>query len=206
MKPPRFFRAARACAAAATLAFLPILLGGCAGYHIGAQRPGFMKGIQTLAVPTFKNDTLIPRIEVLVADTVIKQFQQDGTYQIASTEKADAVMEGAISEVRRRPARSVRSNVLATREFTMVLVLHYTIKKRGSDTIIREGTVDGTTSFFVSGGLERGRAPGHPDRHRGRRRAPREPDQRGLVRKACSPSSPRPSGTSATSRCARWKR
>ena len=33
-----------------------------------------------LQYPTFKNRTLVPRIEVLVTDTVIKQLQQDGTY------------------------------------------------------------------------------------------------------------------------------
>lgn len=140
-------------AAVAALASLPLGLSGCAGYHIGATQPAFMKGIATLAVPTFKNDTLIPRIEVLVADTVIRQIQQDGTYRIAPAEKADAIMEGTISEVRRRPQRSVRSNVLATREFSMDIVLHYTIKMRDSGRIVRDGNIDGRTSFFVSGDL-----------------------------------------------------
>lgn len=153
MTPTRFFSFIRAAVMLVALVALPVFFSGCAGYHIGAQQPGFMKGIHTLAVPSFKNDTLIPRIEVLVADTVIRQLQQDGTYRILPSDKADAILEGTISEVRRRPARSVRSDVLATREFNMVLVLHYKITKRDTNTVVREGNVDGTTSFFVSGDL-----------------------------------------------------
>jgi len=147
MRPLQFFPVALAV-------FLPVIFGGCAGYHIGATQPNFMKDIHTLAVPAFKNDTLIPRIEVLVADTVIRQIQQDGTYRILPSDKADAIMECTVSEVRRRPARSVRSDVLATREFSMDLIIHYKISKRdGGTSAAREGNVDGRTSFFVSGDL-----------------------------------------------------
>jgi hypothetical protein len=45
-------------------------------------------------VPTFNNRTLVPHIEVLVTDTVIKQFQQDGTFMITSDDKADATLTG----------------------------------------------------------------------------------------------------------------
>ncbi len=47
----------------------------------------------------------MPRIEVLVTDTVIKQFQQDGTYRIANSDKADATLKGEISRISRSPAR-----------------------------------------------------------------------------------------------------
>ena len=45
-----------------------------------------MIGIKTIAVPTIRNETLIPRAEVLVSDTIIRQIQEDGTYQIASSD------------------------------------------------------------------------------------------------------------------------
>ena len=62
-------------------------LGGCLGYHIGPVKPNYLSDVHTIAVPTFKNNTLIPRIEALVTGTVIKQFQQDGTFTIAREAK-----------------------------------------------------------------------------------------------------------------------
>ena len=71
---------------------------GCAGYHIGSVKPYYLRDIHTIAVPTFKNNTLVPRIEVLITDTVIKQFQQDGTYRIVGDDEADAILKAEIVE------------------------------------------------------------------------------------------------------------
>ncbi len=138
--------------------FLPalaaLLFAGCAGYHIGPVQPKFMEGVKTIAVPTFKNNTLEPRIEVLVAGTVIRQIQQDGTYQVTSSGNADAVLEGTIIELRRRSARSVRGNVIATREFTLTLELEYKVTRRSDKKQLATGRIQGATSFFVSGDLQ----------------------------------------------------
>jgi len=97
-------------------ALLSLLLTGCAGYRIGPVQPSFMEGIRSIAVPNFTNENILePRLEVLLANAVIKQLQQDGTYKVESSEKADAVLEGQITQVTRRAARSLRGNVLATR-------------------------------------------------------------------------------------------
>jgi hypothetical protein len=99
------------------------VLGGCLGYHIGPVKPYYLRNVRTIAVPTFQNRTLVPRIEVLVTDTVIKQLQQDGTFQITNGDKADATLTGQISRITRAPARSVRGNILATTEFSLWLVV-----------------------------------------------------------------------------------
>ncbi len=102
-------------------------------------------------MPTFKNRTLLPRIEVLVTDTVIKQFQQDGTFQITSDDKADATLSGEISRITRSPARSVRGNVLATTEFNLALSIKYSLTTRDGKQLAGPGEAVGTTSFFVTG-------------------------------------------------------
>ena len=101
-------------------------------------------------MPTFKNRTLVPRIEVLVTDTVIKQLQQDGTYQIANGDKADATLTGEISRITRAPARSVRGNVLTTTEFNLWLVVKYSLTGRDGKQLVPPRDAIGTTSFFVS--------------------------------------------------------
>ena len=142
----------RAASAAGLAATLSLLFQGCAGYHVGPIQPKYMAGIHKIAVPTFHNATLIPRIEVLVSDTIIRQIQQDGTYQVAtSNNDADAVLEGEILEVRRRPSRSVIGDVQATQEFSMTLSLHYKITRKATGEVVDERTTNGTTTFFVSG-------------------------------------------------------
>jgi len=125
-------------------------ISGCLGYHVGPVKPYYLRDIHSIAVPTFKNRTLVPRVEVLVTDTLIKQFQQDGTFQITSDDKADATLSGEISRVNRLPARSVRGNVLATTEFNLALTVRYTVSARDGKPLVGPGEVTGTTSFFVS--------------------------------------------------------
>ena len=127
-----------------------LFLTGCLGYHIGPVKPYYLRDVHTLAVPTFRNKTLVPHIEVLVTDTVIKQLQQDGTFQIANGENADAILKAEISRIYRIPARSVRGNVLATVEFNLALTVKYTIVARDGTVLTSSGEVVGHTSFFVS--------------------------------------------------------
>ena len=125
-------------------------LGGCLGYHVGPAKPYYLRDVHTIAVPTFKNRTLVPRIEVLVTDTVIKQLQQDGTFQITNGDKADATLSGEISRIARAPARSVRGNVLATTEFSLALVVKYSLTGRDGQALVPATDAIGTTTFFVS--------------------------------------------------------
>lgn len=126
-----------------------LLLSGCAGYHLGPATPAYLRQIHSIAVPTFRNATLLPRIEALVTTTVIKQFQQDGTFRIANEDNADATLKGEIIAVGRSPARSLRGNVLATTEFFLSLRVRYTLVGRDGKTMTGPSEAAGLTSFFV---------------------------------------------------------
>lgn len=130
-------------------AFLLSSLGGCAGYHIGPVQPYHLRAVHKIAVPTFKNQTLMPRIAVLVTDSVIKQLQQDGTYRIVGDDQADAILKGEIRRLTRAPARSVRGNVLATTEFNFGMRVRYSLVDRSGHVLAPPGDIVGTTSFFV---------------------------------------------------------
>ena len=107
--------------------------------------------MQTIAVPSFKNDTLEPRVEVLMANAVIKQIQQDGTYRVVREKDADAILECTLDEIQRRPSRGVRGNLLQTREYILVLRVTYRVMQRSTGVELDSRTVTGQTSFFVSG-------------------------------------------------------
>jgi hypothetical protein len=128
---------------------LLLSLGGCAGYHLGPIQPYYLRSVHKLAVPTFDNKTLVPRISVLITDTVIKQLQQDGTYQIVGDDEADATLHGEITHITRAPLRSVLGNVLATLEFNLSLRVRYSVIDKSGKTLSPPSDVIGTTSFFV---------------------------------------------------------
>ncbi len=129
------------------------LLAGC-GYKLGEIRPTPMRSVRTLAVPTFKNNTYEPRVEVLLADTVIKQLQQDGTYTIVSDNTADAILYCTLNKVTRRSLRSVQNNVLATSEFGLTLEVAYQVVDRVTGIILMEDRVRGESSFFSNDDLQ----------------------------------------------------
>ncbi len=135
----------------ASLLLLLCGFAGCAGYQLGPVKPKSMRQITTIAVPSFKNETLEPRVEVLLANAVIKQIQQDGTYRIAKDSDADAILECTVEEIVRRPARSVRGNVLQTREYTLVIRGRYRVLDRVNGTQLDGRSFSGQTSFFVTG-------------------------------------------------------
>ncbi len=126
-----------------------LLLTGCLGYHVGPVKPSVLRDVHAIAVPTFENKTLLPRIEVLITDSVIKQLQQDGTYRIANENNADAILKAEISEIIRTPARSLRGNVLRTTEFNLAMHVKYKLETASGTMLMPSAEVVGTTSFFV---------------------------------------------------------
>ncbi len=141
------------------LASVLVCFSGCAGYHVGPVKPAAMRQVRTIAVPAFKNSTLEPRLEILVANALIRQLQQDGTYKVTSERDADAILEGTIERIDRIPARGVRNDsslgILAdfyqTSEFTLNLALKINVIEKNSGKTLASKAVSGTASFFVSG-------------------------------------------------------
>lgn len=138
---------------AALLLALVLPLAGC-GYKLGEIRPTPMRTVRTLAVQNFKNNTYEPRVEVLMADTLVKTLQEDGTYTIVSDDKADAILECTLTKIERRSARSVQNNVLATAEFLLDLEANYVVSDRVTGATLMQGRVKGQTSFFSGQDLQ----------------------------------------------------
>lgn len=132
------------------LSVMVATLSGCAGYHAGPSKPAYMSEVKTIAVPSFKNQTLEPRMEVIFASTLAKQIQQDGTYQIVREEEADAILQGTVLRIERTPARGLRSNFFQTTEFNLVLTLEIKLTDRRNGKILTKRTITGNTTFFVS--------------------------------------------------------
>ncbi|CAN5513307.1 hypothetical protein BH09VER1_BH09VER1_45140 [soil metagenome] len=138
-----------------------VLLSGC-GYKLGEIRPTPMRSVRTLAVPTFKNKTYQPRVEVLMADTLIKAIQQDGTYTVTSDNTADAIVNCTLTNIDRRSVRSVQNNVLATAEYELLLRITYQVTERTTGIVLMNGTVVGRSNFFAAIDLQTSEAQAIP--------------------------------------------
>jgi hypothetical protein len=130
------------------LSLVPFLA-GCLGYTVGPVQPTYMRGIHKIAVPVFKNTTIAPDVETLATTTVIKQIQQDGTYEIVGVDWADAIVEGTIESVHRQKARALLGNVLASSEFNVQVQLHMRILRPNSQELLGQRDFTGQSSFFV---------------------------------------------------------
>jgi hypothetical protein len=131
-----------------------LISGGCAGYHLGPAKPPYMKDVHTIGIPAVRNNTLIPRLEGLVTEIIIRQVQQDGTYKVVSPGDGDVTLVVYIQKVQRTPARSVNGNILLTAEFELDVGLRFQLIERSTGLILDSGIVDGTTSFFVGNDVE----------------------------------------------------
>jgi outer membrane lipopolysaccharide assembly protein LptE/RlpB len=131
----------------------PLLLSTGCGYHLGEVRPTTMRSVRDVAVPTFKNRTYQPRVEVLLANALIRQLQVDGTYTVVGTERADAIIYGTLQNARRIPIRSAVSNVLRTTEYRLTLDINFEVQDRITGAILMSGSVSGSTTFFPTGDL-----------------------------------------------------
>ncbi|NDG70023.1 MAG: hypothetical protein EBY32_01745 [Proteobacteria bacterium] len=130
-----------------------LMLTGC-GYKMGEIRPTPMRSVRDLSVPTFKNNTYEPRLEVMFADTLVKRLQQDGSYHIVNSDQADAILNCTITKIDRNALRSVQNNVLATSEFGLTVQVRYDVVDQQTGAILMSGVAVGRTSFFSGNDLQ----------------------------------------------------
>jgi hypothetical protein len=128
-----------------------LLFTSCAGYHLGPVKPTPMRSVERLSVSAFKNDTLEPRLEVLMANALLKQLHQDGTYRITAERDAQVLVDGTVLRVERTPARSAKSDYYQTSEFILSLVARVRATDKASGKILLDREIAGNSTFFVSG-------------------------------------------------------
>jgi len=114
------------------------LASGCAGYRLGDAKPTAFQEIEKIHVPTFENDTLEPRMAVLLTNAVISQLQQDGTYQVTTADQADATLVGRVSQIRRFQQRSTQREVLQSRELVEVLEVDFHLQDAATGRTISQ--------------------------------------------------------------------
>ena len=119
------------------LAAAALFLSGCAGYELGDANPSAYAGINNLHVPTFKNETLEPRLSSLVTNAVVRELQADGTYRISNHANADAVLVGQITQIQKTQLRAARTDTLESQELRMLLYVRFHLEDPVTGEAIR---------------------------------------------------------------------
>jgi|APTNR8051073442_1049403.scaffolds.fasta_scaffold01898_6 hypothetical protein len=133
---------------------IALLLSGCAGYQLGGVKPAHLTQVTKIAVPTFENLTLEPRLAVLVTNAIIKQIQMDGSYEIVNKEDAEAILEGKISDIDRSQFRAVRNNVLRTSQLLVRLRTDYKILDTATGNSLHSGRAIGESYIVLDANFQ----------------------------------------------------
>ena len=143
--------------------FCCIVLASCAGYQIDGAKPAVLKDVTHIAVPMFKNDTLHPRAEALATSSATEAIVEDGTYTVASTNSADAILQGTISSIEYTQLRSARLDTLRPEELQNTVTITWVLRDAGSSNVLASGVSVGSSRFFVDSNLQTSRNNALPD-------------------------------------------
>ena len=143
---------------------LSLALASCAGYHLGGAKPPSLAGVRTISIPMFVNGTLHPRAEALATSAVADAVVQDGTYRLAETSQADAILEGKLTSIDYSILRSSRLDTRLAEELTNSVSIEWELlDARDPTKILASGVSNGTSSFFLDSNLQTARQNALPD-------------------------------------------
>lgn len=132
-----------------SLLILIVLSSSGCGYRLGSILPS---NIKSVAVPTFKNMTPEPGVEMAITNEVINQFQIDGTLIVVENDDADVRLEGEIIEYRREPLRFAGQDFREVSEYRLRLITRLTlVDLKTHKPLWSARTVEGETTYLVGG-------------------------------------------------------
>ncbi len=136
-------------------------LNGCVGYSLGTTLP---HDIQTIHVPTFKNQTAEPLLEVPTTDATVAQFQFDGSLKVTEIDLADAVLTVTLKSYTLEPLSYNRKKTTQTQEYRAKVYASIVLSRTSNDEIIMDDpNVEGETTFFVTGDMTSSKKRAQPD-------------------------------------------
>jgi len=144
------------------LSLLPALLAilalaGCAGYRVGNTSGRDLQGVRSVYVPTARNTSLEPDLQMTVTNAVIRRFNSDGTLEVNQSANADSELDVTITNVRHTPARSSTSDILITAEYQLTIEAKATyVNRRLGRKMFENVTVTGSTNFFTQSDIQEG--------------------------------------------------
>ena len=130
---------------AAVAAAAVSVIAGCGSYSTTSRTA---KDIKTIHVPFFDNQTPEPNLEIFVTEQITQFLIDDNTLKIAQRERADAILQGAITHFENRPFSF--NPELGAEEYHVVVrvrVSLYNLKTK--EPIWENRVISGDGSYFL---------------------------------------------------------
>ncbi|HVP78117.1 MAG TPA: LPS assembly lipoprotein LptE [Thermodesulfobacteriota bacterium] len=126
-----------------------VLITAC-GYQMAGKETHVPPGLSSVAIPTFKNGTLEPGIEIQFTQAFLREFILDRRVKVVDRAQADSVLEGSITDFRLYPVAYDPSGLAL--EYQTTVVLNVTLKHRDGKVLWEQKDISETTWFRASSG------------------------------------------------------
>lgn len=127
-----------------------VLITGC-GYQMVGKETHVPPGLNSVAVPTFKNRTYEPGIEVPFTQAFLREFILDRRVNVVDRAQADSLLEGIITDFRIYSVSYDRSGFVL--EYQTSVMLDLTLKDRTGKVLWEEKNFSETQWFRASSGV-----------------------------------------------------
>jgi hypothetical protein len=102
-------------------------------------------GEKTIQVRPFSNTTLQPRLSDAVTESLRKQFQQDGTFRLAThDDSGDIILTGVVTQYSRRGMTYQSGDVITVRDFRVDMTAHITATERSTGKVLMDQSITGS--------------------------------------------------------------
>lgn len=112
-----------------------LLLWGC-GYQLVGKDTHLPPGIGSVAIPTMKNQTLEPGIEIAFTQAFLREFIKDRRVRVVDRSGADAILEGTIKSFYVFSTSFDKSGYAL--EYQTIVSIDISLKKRGGEVLWQE--------------------------------------------------------------------
>lgn len=137
-----------------------LITGGCANYQLGSQLP---KDIQTVFVPTVRNQTDEPLLENEATKAILEQIQRDGSLRIVSEAEADAILYVTLTSYKLEPLAYSDDNRVRPDEYRLRLGARAEmVRQDNGKPLVRNSSLQGRNDFPLTGDLTTGKQNGLP--------------------------------------------
>jgi outer membrane lipopolysaccharide assembly protein LptE/RlpB len=108
---------------------------GC-GYQMVGKETHVPPGLNSVAIPTFINQTFEPGLEIPFTQAFLKEFIQDRRVKVVDRREADSILEGVIKSFELYSVSYDRSGLAL--EYQTNVVIDLTLKKGTGEILWRE--------------------------------------------------------------------
>jgi len=126
-----------------------VLITAC-GYQMVGKETHVPPGLSSVAIPTFKNGTYEPGIEIQFTQAFLREFILDRRVKVVDRAQADSVLEGRITDFRLYPVAYDASGLAS--EYQTTVALDVTLKDRAGKVLWEQKNFAETTWFRASSG------------------------------------------------------